>query len=65
MSVHVKSSHQLFSSELYLRQQKVGKGKVEQKQCDMIGRFSAHWATLQSLWQQLFCSNRFIFRQFL
>ena len=26
-------------------------------QCDLIGRFIALWATVQSLWQQLICPN--------
>ena len=28
-----------------------------QRQCDQIGQLIELWATLQSLWQQLFCSN--------
>ena len=33
-------------------------------QRDLIGRFIALWATFLSLWQQLFCPNFHIFRQF-
>ena len=31
--------------------------QVRLDQCDQIGQFIALWATFQSLWQQLFCSN--------
>ena len=33
-------------------------------QCDQIERLIVLWATFLSLWQQLFCPNCHIFRQF-
>ena len=53
-----KWKNDIFSSPSSLR-------NGHRDQCDKIGRFIAPWVTFQSLWQQLFCSNRPHFRPFL